>query len=106
MMTFIGQAVASVTMSCQSMGSQPERQEQLMDAAHMNHSQTMSMMSADTSSPECNTDCDCSLGGCTTAVVPVAQQVFIANLLLLTNEHASLVEKQLANSLYRPPIFR
>jgi len=106
MMTFIGQAVASVTMSCQSMISQSEFEEQMMGSSHMNHLQTMSMTSADSSSPECNTDCDCSLGGCTTAVVPVSQQVFVANLSLLTNDHVSLAEKQLANSLYRPPISR
>jgi len=106
MMTFIGQAVASVTMSCQDMNSQPELQEQMMSSAHMDHSKNMSIASADSSSPECNTDCDCSLGGCITAVVPVSQQVFVANLSLLTNAHVSLAEKQLANSLYRPPISR
>ena len=106
MMTFIGQAFASVTMSCQTMSSQPELQEQMMSSAHMNHSQNMSMASADSSSLECNTDCDCSLSGCAAAVMPVSQQVFVANLSLLTNDHVTLAEKQLASSVYRPPISR
>jgi len=106
MTTFIGQAVASATMSCQPMSSQSEFQEQMVGSTHMNHSQNMSMAFADSSSPECNTDCDCRLGGCTAAVVPVSQQVFVANLSLLTNDHVSLAEKQLANSLYRPPTSR
>lgn len=104
MMSFVGHAVASVTMPCQNMSSQSELQELMMNSAYMDYSQNMSMASADPNSPECNADCDCSLGGCITAVVPVSQQVFVANLTLLTNDHVTLAAKQLANSLYRPPI--
>jgi len=105
MMTFIGQAFASVSMSCQDMSSSLELME-MMSSSHMDHSQTMSMASDNTSSSECNTDCECSLGGCTTAIVPVAEQQFVVNLSLLTSNYVTPAEKQVANSLYRPPISR
>jgi len=106
MTTFIGQAVASVAMSCETMSAQSELQEQMMSFTHMDHSKNMSMASADFNSPECSTDCDCSLGGCITAVVPISQQVFVEPLSLLTSNYVNLAGKQLANSLYRPPISR
>lgn len=103
MMTFIGQAFASINMSCEDMNSSLEFQE-VMSSSHMDHSQMMGIASDNASSSECNTDCECTLGGCNTAVVPVAQQLFVANLSLQSRDQVTLAVKQLANSLYRPPI--
>jgi len=105
MMTFIGQAVASTNASCQSQPSQP--QEQMMDSAIMDHSQHIGLNASSTAAAiECCLDCDCSLGGCTTAVLPASQPVFASNLTSLTSSYNELTENPLAFSLFRPPISR
>ena len=107
MMAFIGQAVASIAMSCLNEASQSQLQEQLMD-----HSQHKSMNLGDSlDSSECCSegDCslgDCSLGACSTAMLPVAQSTFLSNFSLLTAHYLGSVKNQLTLSLYRPPISR
>tara|TARA_R110002049_G_scaffold39498_6_gene121506 strand:- start:715 stop:1095 length:381 start_codon:yes stop_codon:yes gene_type:complete len=112
MMAFIGQAVASIAMSCLNEASQSQLQEQLMDSSVMNHSQHKSMNLGDSlDSSECCSegDCslgDCSLGACSTAMLPVAQSTFLSNFSLLTAHYLGSVKNQLTLSLYRPPISR
>tara|TARA_B110000495_G_C22647252_1_gene383910 strand:- start:194 stop:565 length:372 start_codon:yes stop_codon:yes gene_type:complete len=108
-LSFVGQSVAAVRMSCSGQNSQNT------DAAMMNHSQHMNMMTelatdsvADTdnnSALHCN-DCACGPGGCSTALLPVYQPNFESSLSLLVNFPADFAESQQANSPYRPPIFR
>ena len=107
MMTFIGQAVASTNVSCQSQPSQS--QEQMMGSAIMDHSQHIGLNASSTDGAaaiECCLDCDCSLGGCTSAVLPASQPVFDSNLASLTSSYNERTEKPLAFSLFRPPISR
>jgi hypothetical protein len=107
MMVFIGQAIASTTMSCLSEVTQSQHEEQMMDSFTMDHSQHMSLNDADSLSPsDCCPDCDCCLGGCVTAIVTSFEQGLVSSLSFMTNDYVSLAEKQLTSSLYRPPISR
>lgn len=58
------------------------------------------------STSECYLDCDCSLGGCGTAVMPVTQPSFASDLASLTSYYNELTENPLPVSLFRPPISR
>ena len=108
MMTFIGQVVASTTVSCQSQPAPLQSHEQIVDSGMMDHSQhmTLSDSSADEIALECCPDCDCSLGGCTSAVLPTAQPAFSSNITALISNYNELAERQLTVSLFRPPITR
>lgn len=107
MMTFVGQAVASASMSCQNQAAQSQSQEQMMDSVPMDHSQHTGMNSADgLDLSECCPDCDCSLGGCVTPALPVSQHTFASNLTTLASRYISPPENQLTVLLYRPPISR
>jgi hypothetical protein len=107
MMTFIGQAVASASMSCPNQAAQSQSQEQMMDSAGMDHSQHTGMNSADgLDSSECCPDCDCSIGGCMTPALAVSQHTFASNLTTLASSNTRPPENQLTVPLYRPPISR
>ncbi len=107
MMTFVGQSVASVSLSCQNPATQSQLHEQTMDAAGMDHSQHAGMnSSAGSDSSECCPECDCSLGSCFTAVLPASQHAFAFNPATLTSRFVSPAENQLTASLFRPPISR
>lgn len=105
MMTFIGQVVASTTVSCQSQPAPLQSHEQMVDSGVMDHSQHMSLK-ASSADVECCPDCDCSLGGCATVVLPTSQPVFDSNLASSMSHYIELTESQLAVSLFRPPISR
>lgn len=108
-LSFVGQTVAAVRMTCSDQNSKNS------DAAMMEHAQHMNMMvelAADSVGDtdnnfalHCN-DCACGPGGCSTALLPVYQPNFEPSLALLVNFPADFAESQQANSLYRPPIFR
>jgi len=116
-MTFVGQSVASVSVSClnqpaqsqafQSQLLQAEFQEPMMDFAVMDSAQQMDMNcnNALDSSDRC-ADKGCSLGGCTAALLPAFQQTFAPTFALLVSDYAPLAESQITVSLYRPPISR
>ena len=107
LLTFVGQAVASASMSCQNPAAQSQSQEQMMDSAGMDHSQHTGMSSTDSVDwSECCRDCDCSLGGCMTAVLPASQYSFAASLASQASLYISLAENQPGVSLFRPPISR
>mgnify|MGYP001024982370 CR=1 FL=1 len=109
MMAFIGQVVASTSMSCQSLSAPLQAQEQMMDSGMMDHSQhmgsnTFSLDGATTA--DCCPDCDCSLGGCSSVALPAYQSTFLSSLKSTTGHYAESANFQLAVSLFRPPITR
>lgn len=108
MMTFIGQAVAySDMVSClEEAPPQSQFQQQMMELADMDHSQHMSMVFSNTtdSHSDCQTNCDCSFGGCSTVVASVGEQAFAPVHYSSATNYSSLSESQMSNSLYRPPI--
>lgn len=105
MMAFIGQAVASTAMSCLNESPQSDIQEQVMDFSIMDHSQHSNMNVGDSiDSSDCCPECDCSLGGCITAVAPTSEQSLKPSYSHAITGYSGLAEKQLATSLYRPPI--
>ncbi len=79
MMAFIGQVVASTSMSCQSLSAPLQAQEQMMDSGMMDHSQHMgsNVLSLDGAvTADCCPDCDCSLAGCSSVALPAYQSTF------------------------------
>lgn len=102
-LTFVGQAVASVRMTC----SDPTSSAQYSDMAMMDHSQHMNMAAdSDLDSSEHCSVCVCGPGGCSTALLPVYQSPFVASIKLSVNLPAYFAESQPASSLYHPPLFR
>lgn len=108
MMTFVGQVVASTSVSCQNEPVSPQSQEKMMDSGMMDHSQhmTLSDSPADDIAFECCPDCDCSVGGCAALVLPASQPAFTSHLSSFTTSYNELAENQLTVSLFRPPIAR
>lgn len=109
MVIFIGQTVASTNVSCESLPSPHQSHEEMMAPAKIGQSQHAGLHSASAdgvSASECYLDCDCSLGGCGTAVLPGTQPAFTSDLASLTSHYNELAENQLAVSLFRPPISR
>lgn len=111
MMAFIGQVVASTSMSCQSLSAPSQAHELMMDSSMMDHSQHMgsNAFSLDgAATTDCCPDCDCSLGGCSSsAAALLAQQpTFSYSLNSTTGHYDESAHFQLAVSLFRPPISR
>ena len=107
MVVFVGQTVASSAISCLNEASQSQHHEQVINSSAIGHSHHASINSAnDLDSFECCTDCDCCLGGCSTAMLPAVQQTFLSNGILLIDHYLSPAKNQLAVALYRPPISR
>jgi len=97
MLTFIGQSVAAVSVSC--MDKMPHCQEQ------MNGSSECMDMSAPESGKAC-ADCGCGPGSCNTALLPTFQPTFEPTSTSLASHYARSIGNQLTVSLYRPPISR
>ena len=109
MMAFIGQVVASTSMSCQSLSAPLQAQEQMMDSGMMDHSQHMgsNVLSLDGAvTADCCPDCDCSLGGCSSVALPAYQSTFSSSLNSATGHYDESTDSQLVVSLFRPPITR
>ena len=109
MMAFIGQVVASTSMSCQSMSAPLQAQEQMMDSGMMDHSQHMgsNVLSLDGAvTADCCPDCDCSLAGCSSVALPAYQSTFFSSLNSATGHYDESTDSQLVVSLFRPPITR
>lgn len=109
MMAFIGQIVASTSMSCQSLSAPLQAQEQMMDSGMMDHSQHMgsNAFSLDgAATADCCPDCDCSLGGCSSVALPACQSIFSSSLKSITGHYDESTDSQLVVSLFRPPITR
>lgn len=109
MMTFIGQVVASTSVSCQNLSAPLQAHELTVDSGVMDHSQHMGSgtVSLDgMAAADCCPDCDCSLGGCSSVALPAYQSTFSSSLKSLTGHYDESADFQLAVSLFRPPIFR
>lgn len=109
MMAFIGQVVASTSMSCQSLSAPLQAQEQMMDSGMMDHSQHMgsNVLSLDGAvTADCCPDCDCSLGGCSSVALPAHQSTFSSSLKSIAGHYDESTDSQLVVSLFRPPITR
>ncbi|MGB0637389.1 MAG: hypothetical protein ACPGN6_08275 [Gammaproteobacteria bacterium] len=109
MMAFIGQVVASTSMSCQSLSAPLQAQEQMMDSGMMDHSQHMgsNVLSLDGAvTADCCPDCDCSLAGCSSVALPAYQSTFFSSLNSATGHYDESTDSQLVVSLFRPPITR
>jgi len=96
-LTFVGQTVASVSVSC--MDNMSDGQRQMQD-----NTQCMDM-DAPESSEYC-ADCACSLGSCSVALMPTLQSVFEPTSTFLLSGYTDSIESRLISSLYRPPISR
>lgn len=102
-LTFVGQTVASVHMTCSDPASSP----QSSNTSVMDHSQHMNMAAdSDLDSSEHCSVCVCGPGGCSTALLPAYQSPFVASIRLAVNLPAYFAESQPASSLYHPPLFR
>jgi len=109
MMTFIGQVVASTSVSCQSLSAPLQTHEQMMDSGVMDHSQHMgsNTVSFDgMAAADCCPDCDCSVGGCSSVALPAYQSTFSSSLKSQFGHYDESADLQLAVSLFRPPISR
>ena len=109
MMAFIGQVVASTSMSCQSLSAPSQAHELMMDSSMMDHSQHMgsNAFSLDgAATADCCPDCDCSLGGCSSVALPAHQSTFSSSLKSIAGHYDESANFQLAVSLFRPPITR
>jgi len=109
MMTFIGQVVASTSVSCQSLSAPLQTHEQMMDSGVMDHSQHMgsNTVSFDgMAAADCCPDCDCSVGGCSSVALPAYQSTFSSSLKSQFGHYDESADLQLAVSIFRPPISR
>ena len=110
MMAFIGQVVASTSMSCQSMSAPLQAHELMMDSGMMDHSQHMGSnafsLDGEATDDDCCPDCDCSLSGCSSVALPAYQSIFPSSLKSITGHYDESANFQLAVSLFRPPISR
>lgn len=82
-----------------------------MGSEMMDHSQHMAMTSdsishGGTASTDCCPDCECSMGGCSSAVVLVSQSIFSPNASQLLSSYSASLDNQVRIALFRPPISR
>ena len=96
-LTFVGQTIASVSAPC--MDNMPDGQQQMQG-----NTQCMDMDAPESS--EFCADCACSLGSCSTALMPTLQTVFEPASTSLLRGYTDSIENRLISSLYRPPISR
>jgi len=83
--------------------------KQSMEAGKMDHSRHIAPANSQmnmASDMDCCPDCDCSLAGCTTLVLPGSQFVFDSNITSLVSRYTELREIQMLVTPFRPPISR
>lgn len=118
LLTFVGQAVASVTMVCEM----PHMRAQAADTIHtpivslnndvtahsMSHSMVHSMMKMDCCDDESTpqNDCSCPINGCTASSVLSVDSLFSATLFESEKVNTRIynTEVNIPRSLYRPPM--
>lgn len=108
-LVFTGQVLASAKSSCQSGVAQSSEPMMASDCCvdHSQHLNSDASLADETAALDCCPDCDCILGGCTTAaVLPVSQSLFISYIGSVTPHDNVLALTQLSTSLFRPPISR
>jgi len=107
LLTLVGQAVASVTMSCE-MPHMSQSQSQATDIDDMHHGMSAGMMSMDCCDDDAtnNQECACPMSACSTPSMLSMSSLFTA--VLLSAEKVQLYTPQnqhyIASSLYRPPM--
>ncbi|MEH6395385.1 hypothetical protein [Pseudoalteromonas sp.] len=107
LLTLVGQAVASVTMSCE-MPHMSQSQSQPTDIDDMHHGMSAGMMNMDCCDDDAtnNQECACPMSACSTHSMLSMGSLFTA--VLLSAEKVQLYTPQnqiyIANSLYRPPM--
>ena len=107
LLTLVGQAVASVTMSCE-MPHMSQSQSQSTDIDDMHHGMSAGMMNMDCCDDDAtnNQECACPMSACSTHSMLCMNSLFTA--VLLSAEKVQLYTPQnqiyIANSLYRPPM--
>lgn len=106
LLTLVGQAVASVTMSCE-MPHMSQSQSQPV-AGDMHHDMPTGMMNMDCCNDDAtnNQECACPMSACSTQSMLSMNSLFTA--VLLSAEKVQLYTPQnqhyIASSLYRPPM--
>ena len=107
LLTLVGQAVASVTMSCE-MPHMSQHQSQAVDTTDMHHDVSAGMMNMDCCDDDAtnNQECACPMSACSTHPMLSMGSLFIA--VLQGTDKVQLYTPQnqiyIANSLYRPPM--
>ncbi|MGO2373493.1 hypothetical protein NDQ71_10425 [Pseudoalteromonas sp. KG3] len=107
LLTLVGQAVASVTMSCE-MPHMSQSQSQPTDIDDMHHGMSAGMMNMDCCDDDAtnNQECACPMSACSTHSMLCMNSLFTA--VLLSAEKVQLHTPQnqiyITNSLYRPPM--
>lgn len=107
LMTLAGQVIASPNEACQGNGCETPLQTLMTETAQREHVQHMEVNSThclDTS--DCDQCCDCSFGGCLSAVLPASQTLLTPKPPLSISFNTTQAKSPVKNALYRPPIFR
>ena len=105
-LTLVGQAVASVTMSCE-MPHMSQSHSQQANIDEMHHDMSTAMMNMDCCDDATNNqECGCPMSACSTHSMLSMSNLFTA--VLLSAEKVQLYTPQdqhyIASSLYRPPM--
>lgn len=121
LLTFVSQAIASVNIGCQDQSMESDKQimnHAAMDFETMDHSQHEMMdHSQHTTSPsssafiqatdDCCSDCECSLGSCTSSVLAFnSEYSFLSSIYTLSASYGKSLANQVRITPYRPPISR
>lgn len=110
MLVFGGQAIASVSISCQNQASSSQSSSQTLISGMVDHSQHLLGLNSYTdeavSLDDCP-DCDCNLHRCfSSTTLPSVQSLSSSIVVSVTSRHNERVDTQLTGSLFRPPISR
>ena len=110
MLVFGGQAIASVSISCQNQASSSLSSGQTLISGMVDHSQHLMELSSSAgekaSLDDCP-DCDCNLHRCfSSTTLPSTQSLSSSILVSVTSHYNELIDSQLTSTLFRPPISR
>lgn len=104
MLVFGGQAIASVSISCQNQASSSQSSE-MVD--HSQHLLGLNMSTDEAVSLDDCPDCDCNLHRCFSSTTLTSDQSLSSSIIVsVTRLHNEGFDTQLTSSLFRPPIFR
>lgn len=113
LLSFVGQAVAAVSMPCGMNHTQPVEQQistpvtgPMDHAMHSEYPKSSIPQNIAAQSQSCGNHCDCTFGNCLTVLL-FASQADVQPLATSISPYDALLTKDpLLLSLYRPPIFR
>jgi hypothetical protein len=109
LLMYVGQGFATAHMTCQNMAATKLLMEQAAkpDACPDHAKQVENDASASSNSSDCCPHCDCILGGCPTAALPVfPPSSFDLRSSLSVDGFTESTLSQFTLSLFRPPIAR